>query len=65
MRYENPQNNKRYFYQLDGEGLRYMLLSFLKAIRTGKDFSYVSDDISEEIVKTIANFEARKDMVII
>ena len=65
VRYENPQNNKRYFYQLDGEGLRYMLLSFLKAIRTGKDFSYVSDDISEEIVKTIANFEARKDMVII
>ena len=65
MRYENPQNNKRYFYQLDGEGLRYMLLSFLKAIRTDKDFSYVSDDISEEIVKTIANFEARKDMVII
>ena len=32
VRYENPQNNKRYFYQLDGEGLRYMLLSFLKAI---------------------------------
>ena len=65
MRYENPQNNKRYFYQLDGEGLRYMLLSFLKAIRTGKDFSYVSDDISEEIVRTIADFEARKEMVII
>ena len=65
VRYENPQNNKRYFYQLDGEGLRYMLLSFLKAIRTGKDFSYVSDDISEEIVRTIADFEARKDMVII
>ena len=65
MRYENPQNNKRYFYQLDGEGLRYMLLSFLKAIRTGKDFSYVSDDISEEIVRTIADFEARKDMVVI
>ena len=65
VRYENPQNNKRYFYQLDGEGLRYMLLSFLKAIRTGKDFSYVSDDISEEIVRTIADFEARKDMVVI
>ena len=65
VRYENPQNNKRYFYQLDGEGLRYMLLSFLKAIRTGKDFSYVSADISEGIVKTIADFEQRKDMVII
>jgi len=65
VRYENPQNNKRYFYQLDGEGLRYMLLSFLKAIRTGKDFSYVSVDISEGVVKTIADFEAHKDMVII
>lgn len=65
VRYENPQNNKRYFYQLDGEGLRYMLLSFLKAIRTSKDFSYVSDDISEEIVRTIADFEARRDMAII
>lgn len=65
VRYENPQNNKRYFYQLDGEGLRYELLSFLKAIRTSKDFSYVSSAISEEIVKTIAEFEARKDMVVI
>ena len=65
VRYENPQNNKRYFYQLDGEGLRYELLSFLKAIRTGKDFSYVSGDISECIIKVIADFEARKDMVVI
>ena len=65
VRYENPQNNKRYFYQLDGEGLRYMLLSFLKAIRTGKDYSYVSSDISEGIIQTIADFEARKDMVVI
>ena len=23
VRYENPANNKRYFYQLDGEGIRY------------------------------------------
>ena len=33
VRYEDPHNNKRYFYQLDGEGLRYELLSFLKTIR--------------------------------
>ena len=65
VRYENPQNNKRYFYQLDGEGLRYEFLSFLKAIRTGKDFSYVSGDISECIIKVIADFEARKDMIVI
>ena len=65
VRYENPQNNKRYFYQLDGEGLRYMLLSFLKAIRTGKDFSYVSGDISRAIIRIISDFEKRCDMAMI
>lgn len=65
VRYENPQNNKRYFYQLDGEGLRYMLLSFLKAIRTGKDFSYVSGDISRAIIQIISDFEKRCDMAMI
>ena len=65
VRYENPQNNKRYFYQLDGEGLRYMLLSFLKAIRTGKDFSYVSGDISGAIIQIISDFEKRCDMAMI
>lgn len=65
VRYENPQNNKRYFYQLDGEGLRYMLLSFLKAICTGKDFSYVSGDISRAIIQIISDFEKRCDMAMI
>ncbi len=65
VRYENPQNNKRYFYQLDGEGLRYMLLSFLKAIRQKKDFSYVSPEISGAIIDVISDFEERKDMVLV
>lgn len=65
VRYENQQNNKRYFYQLDGEGLRYELLSFLKAIRTGKEFSYVANDISKAITSTIADFYAHQDMTII
>ncbi len=65
VRYENQQNNKRYFYQLDGEGLRYELLSFLKAIRTGKDFSYVANDISKAITSTIADFYAHQDMTVI
>lgn len=65
VRYENQQNNKRYFYQLDGEGLRYELLSFLKAICTGKEFSYVANDISKAITSTIADFYAHQDMTII
>lgn len=34
LRYENPADNRRYFYQLDGEGIRYELLSFLKSTNT-------------------------------
>ena len=32
VRYENATDNNRYFYQLDGEGIRYELVAFLKAI---------------------------------
>ena len=32
VRYENPADNRRYFYQLDGEGIRYELVSFIKSI---------------------------------
>lgn len=65
VRYEDPHNNKRYFYQLDGEGLRYELLSFLKTIRLGRDFNYVADTTSEEIVKVLADFYARHEMTVI
>ena len=65
VRYENQQNNKRYFFQLAGEGLRYELLSVLKAIRTGKEFSYVANDISKAITSTIADFYAHQDMTVI
>lgn len=65
VRYEDPHNNKRYFYQLDGEGLRYELMSFLKTIRLERDFNYVADTTSEEIVKVLADFYARHEMTVI
>lgn len=65
VRYEDPHNNKRYFYQLDGEGLRYELLSFLKTIRLERDFNYVADTTSEEIVKVLSDFYARHEMTVI
>lgn len=30
VRYENPSDNKRYFYQLEGEGIRNELISFVR-----------------------------------
>lgn len=53
IRYEDAENNKRYFYQLDGEGIRYEIVAFIKSIETGKDFSYVSEQVSRAISKTI------------
>lgn len=32
IRYENPADNKRYFYQLEGEGIRYEWVAFMKMI---------------------------------
>ena len=56
VRYENPENNKRYFYQLDGEGIRYELVAFMKAIKTGKKPDYITDDIAKEITKIMMDF---------
>lgn len=48
IRYEHPENNKRYFYQLTGEGIRNELVEFTKCIAV-KD--YHSFNIEPNIVK--------------
>lgn len=60
VRYENPAHNKRYFYQLEGEGIRYEIVSFVKSIQTGKSFAYIEDDISRAIVKIMSDFVHKK-----
>lgn len=56
IRYENAENNKRYFYQLDGEGIRYELVAFIKSIKTKKQSAYISGDISQTITKVLEQF---------
>ncbi len=66
IRREDPSQNKRYFYQLDGEGIRYELVSFLKAIQEGKkNYSYIDDKVSLSFVKVIEDFYNNKDVVLI
>ena len=65
LRYENTANNKRYFYQLEGEGLRYELVSFLKSIENRKSFSYVDQAYSEAVIKLIEDFYNKKDLMFI
>lgn len=53
IRREDPTQNKRYFYQLDGEGIRYEMVSFLKAINNKKFMSYIDQIISKAIVRIV------------
>ena len=64
IRYENPEDNKRFFYQLEGEGIRYEIVAFAKAIESKKKIRYVSEDISEAIAALIGDFNNRNDMII-
>lgn len=59
IRYENPEDNKRYFYQLDGEGIRYEIVSFAKCVETGKNTGYVSPTVTSAISKVIEDFYAK------
>lgn len=53
VRYEDASKNKRYFYQLDGEGIRYEILVFLKMISKQVSKSYIDKTISEQIGKVM------------
>lgn len=63
IRREDPTQNKRYFYQLDGEGIRYELVSFLKAVKSGKSFSYIDDKVSEAFVGIVEDFYNSRDFI--
>lgn len=56
IRREDSTQNKRYFYQLDGEGIRYEIVSFLKAIHKGNVLAYISEPISKAIVREMEDF---------
>ena len=70
VRYENPENNKRYFYQLDGEGIRYEWVSFLKMISAyseGKEteaeyFDSIDRDVSLAISNVVERFSSGENV---
>lgn len=63
IRYEDPTKNRRYFYQLDGEGIRYELVSFLKTIESRRPNHYIHSCDSLAIIKIIEDFYNNKDLV--
>lgn len=62
VRYEESQNNRRYFYQLDGEGIRYEMVAFLRDVESRKGNDYISKDVSKMIVQIIEDFGSGIDV---
>ena len=62
LRYENPAENKRYFYQLEGEGIRYEIVSFVQAIEKKKCFPYIEEKITEAISGIMEDFYSGTDV---
>lgn len=63
LRYEDQTKNKRYYYQLEGEGIRYELVEFLQAIKDEKDNPRIEKEVSTEICKIMKAFKNREDLV--
>lgn len=62
VRFEHQEDNRRYFYQLDGEGIRYALLAFVRSVGSGKEYSYIDHDVSESIAGSIEAFYRRDSL---
>lgn len=60
VRFENYADNKRYFYQLDGEGIRYEIVAFAKAVESGKHNIYITENTTSEIISVIEEFNKGK-----
>lgn len=58
VRYEDPNDNKRYFYQLDGEGLRYEIVAFVKSIESKQNYFYIDPSITIEISRIMDDYFA-------
>ena len=64
VRFENAAENKRHFYQLDGEGIRYEIVAFAKAVESGKSDFYVPPAVSSAIIDVIEKFNRGENITI-
>lgn len=56
VRRENFRNNKKYFYQFEGDGIRYELAEFIKCIRNNLENNKLTYTESAKIAEVIEKF---------
>ena len=64
VRYENPENNRRFFYQLEGEGTRYEIVAFIKSIQN-KKMPSISENIGLATCGIMEDFQNSNDLTIV
>ena len=62
IRYEDPNENKRYFYQLDGEGIRYEIVAFCEAIQGINSGRGINHAVSVAISEVLEDYYDGKDV---
>lgn len=65
LRCEDPADNKRWFYQLDGEGIRYELVAFTRAIERGRLISDIDESVTLAISAVMEDFASRRSMILL
>lgn len=61
LRYENPSDNRRYFYQLDGEGIRNELAAFTRSASLCGGGLEIAGDVTRCICGLVEDYEAGVD----
>lgn len=63
-RFEDINQNIKYFYKFQGEGLRYELAEFIKCIITGEDSIYLSEKETLTMVSILEKYRKRQNVKI-
>ena len=67
IRYEDPAKNARYFYQLEGEGIRFELVTFVRSVREGKYLSdaHLAKKTVQLISETVAEYYDGRNVIVL
>ncbi len=56
VRHEDPRENKSYYYQLDGEGIRFEIAAFSRAVAKGQEENfYIPQAMTEAIAELVGS----------
>ena len=65
IRYEKQDKKKKFFYQLDGEGIRFEIAAFIKAIQEKKPGNYLDNSILETISEICEKYYSGENVTVL